>query len=84
MPKKSKEALITEAGEKGITLTGEETYMELSALLKGEEAPAKKGGSVDVYDGIIFIRTYSEEVHGKEYKKLAEQFASQVATRELK
>ena len=33
-------------------------------------------GGVGVYDGDRFIRIYTNELHGKDYKKLAEQFAN--------
>lgn len=43
-----------------------------------------KGDSVDVLsaDGAV-IRTYSKEVHGKDFAKLAEEFASKEEGRSL-
>lgn len=51
-----------------------------------EEDEEVKGGSVSVYQKSTgqFIRTYSKEVHGKNYKDLAEEFAGKVEGREVR
>ena len=37
---------------------------------------AKKPTSVGVFDGSKLVRVYSAEMHGEDYRKLAEQFVS--------
>ena len=41
-----------------------------------KKAPKLASKSVKVFNGSEYIREYSSKVHGKEYKKLAEQFAN--------
>ena len=43
---------------------------------KKKEVVKEDVGGVGVYDGDRFIRIYTSELHGKDYKKLAEQFAN--------
>ena len=52
----------------------------------GVVAPEKTGfgkDSVDVVRGDEFIRTFSKEVHGEDWKKLAEEFVSKDVRRSL-
>lgn len=34
----------------------------------------KRVNSCKIYDGFEFIREYSEEIHGEDFEKLAQQF----------
>lgn len=52
----------------------EETTPESS-----QEASETQGLSFNVFDNNgAFVRSYTEEIHGKDAKKLAEQFASKI------
>lgn len=48
------------------------------------KAKAPKGEFVDIVSGEEYIRTYSKEVHGDDFLKLAESFANQASKRERK
>ena len=45
-----------------------------------EEVVETKSGSASVYTSKgSFVRTYTSEIHGKDYKKLAEMYAGKIS-----
>lgn len=82
----TKAELMDKLDELGIEYTGEETKSELEALLPVDEPEVeepevpevhvgREAHSVRVVNGAgLFIREYSERVHGKDYKKMAMDF----------
>ena len=48
------------------------------------EEPEEKGASVAVYFNGQYVRAYSKELHGNDYKGLAKEFAEKVPGREVR
>lgn len=61
---------------------GDEEEVEETSDSPAEEPKEEKKSSskaLDVLDnGGVFVRTYSEEVHGKDFKGFAEEFAAKI------
>jgi hypothetical protein len=69
-------------------LTGSETLEDLSALLKQAKADAKaasKSGPITVkfrdHTGATTERTFSKDVHGEDFAKLADEFKATNASK---
>ncbi len=77
MAKPKKQDLIDALIKAGVVLTGEEKIGDLEALVKEHNIVLDVGPEAVTVKWLGNERTYSREIHGEDFQKLAKQFADQ-------